>query len=163
DTATPLERPNAFAEQAYLRMLKRGNTNNTIWGIVRVRWTPELRIAPTPTSRSRGTCCRISAPPSSLILRAAKCPPLRPTHQRLRPHFADGPEDRPLPARCLSLGGGPPMMPVFYNNNLFILQTETTVVILNEMIHDVRVIPLDGRPHLPASLRQWRGDPRGRW
>ena len=55
------------------------------------------------------------------------------------------------------------MLPVGYNSNYQILQTPGYVVILSEMIHDVRVVPLDGRPHLPQNIRQWMGDSRGRW
>jgi hypothetical protein len=76
---------------------------------------------------------------------------------------ADGPEDRSLPERCLLFNAGPPLLPGPYNNNLQIVQTRDYVVIANEMIHDVRVVPLDGRPHLPAAIRRWQGDPRGRW
>src|SRR5262249_16768061 len=50
-----------------------------------------------------------------------------------------------------------------YNNNIQIVQTKNSVAILLEMNHDLRVIPLDGRPHLNAGVRQWMGDPRGRW
>ncbi len=77
---------------------------------------------------------------------------------------ADGPEDRSLVERCILWPvAGPPMVPGGYNNNYQILQTPGYVVILIEMIHDVRIIPLDGRPHLPQSVRQWMGDSRGRW
>jgi hypothetical protein len=77
---------------------------------------------------------------------------------------ADGPEDRSLPERCILWPtAGPPMLPSGYNNNYQILQTTGHVVILIEMIHDVRIIPLDGRPHVPPSIRQWTGDSRGRW
>jgi len=55
------------------------------------------------------------------------------------------------------------MLPGPYNNNFQILQTRDRVVILNEMIHDTRIIPLDGSPHLPDNIRQWRGDSRGHW
>tara|TARA_B100001146_G_scaffold65582_1_gene58179 strand:- start:91 stop:540 length:450 start_codon:yes stop_codon:yes gene_type:complete len=55
------------------------------------------------------------------------------------------------------------MTPGPYNNNVHILQTPDYVVLSNEMIHDVRVIPLDGRDHIPASIRQSRGDSRGHW
>jgi hypothetical protein len=55
------------------------------------------------------------------------------------------------------------MLPSAYNNNYQILQTPGYVVIFIEMIHDVRIIPLDGRPHLPGHIRQWMGDPRGHW
>jgi hypothetical protein len=77
---------------------------------------------------------------------------------------AAGPEDRGLPERCILWPtAGPPMLPSAYNNNYQILQTAGFVVIFIEMIHDVRVIPLDGRPHLPGNIRQWMGDPRGHW
>ena len=49
-----------------------------------------------------------------------------------------------------------------YNNNVQLFQTPDTVVIFNEMIHDARIVPLDGRPHLDDGIRQWMGDPRGR-
>ena len=78
-------------------------------------------------------------------------------------HPADGPEDRSLGERCLLFNAGPPMLSGPYNNFVQILQTRDHVVIHNEMIHDARVIPLDGRPHLPASVRLLQGDPRGRW
>ncbi|HEX5228464.1 MAG TPA: hypothetical protein VFW44_12170, partial [Bryobacteraceae bacterium] len=79
-------------------------------------------------------------------------------------HSTDGPEGRSLGERCLLwYTAGPPMLPGPYNNNFQILQTADQVVIVNEMIHDARVIPLDGSPHLPAGIRQWRGDSRGHW
>ena len=55
------------------------------------------------------------------------------------------------------------MMPGFYNHNYQIVQTPEYVAILVEMIHDARIIPLDGRPHLPPEIRQWLGDSRGHW
>jgi hypothetical protein len=77
---------------------------------------------------------------------------------------ADGPEDRNLAERCILWPtAGPPMIPGGYNNNYQILQTPGYVVILIEMIHDVRIIPLDGRAHAPSNIRQWMGDSRGRW
>jgi hypothetical protein len=81
-----------------------------------------------------------------------------------RLHPADGPEDRPLAERCLLWAtAGPPMLPGGYNSNYQIVQTPGYVMILIEMIHDARIIPLDGRPHLPKNVRQWMGDSRGRW
>jgi hypothetical protein len=80
-----------------------------------------------------------------------------------REHPSDGPEDRPLAERCLMFGAGPPLLPGGYNNYLQIFQTKDYVSILNEMIHDARIVPLDGRPHAPSSIRRWQGDPRGRW
>jgi len=55
------------------------------------------------------------------------------------------------------------MMPSFYNNNYQIVQGPGYVTIFVEMVHDVRIIPLDGRPHLPSTTRAWFGDPRGHW
>ena len=65
--------------------------------------------------------------------------------------------------RCISRGLPGAMMPGFYNHNYQILQAPGYVVILIEMIHDARIIPLDGRPHLGPGLKQWMGDSRGRW
>ena len=73
-------------------------------------------------------------------------------------------EDRGLAERCLlGFNSGPPILPGGYNQNIQIFQTPTHVAILNEMVHDARIVPLDGRAHLPASIRQWMGDSRGRW
>jgi len=81
-----------------------------------------------------------------------------------RLHPADGPEDLALADRCiLWYTAGPPMLPGPYNSNYQILQAPGYVAILVEMIHDVRIIPLDRRPHLPGSVRQWLGDSRGHW
>jgi hypothetical protein len=84
--------------------------------------------------------------------------------QRNRGHQFDGPENRPLQERCLIYSTeGPPMLPSAYNSNLQIVQDAGRVVILQEMIHSARIIPTDGGPHLPASIRQWMGDSRGHW
>jgi hypothetical protein len=72
--------------------------------------------------------------------------------------------DRPLGERCLQWRtAGPPMTPGPYNNNVQLFQSRDYVVILNEMIHEHRMVPLDGRPHLNSNVRQWMGDSRGRW
>ena len=65
--------------------------------------------------------------------------------------------------RCITRGIPGSMLPTFYNNNYQIMQTQDHLVIFYEMIHDVRFIPLDGRPRLPGGIRQWMGDSRGRW
>jgi hypothetical protein len=64
--------------------------------------------------------------------------------------------------RCITRGPGR-MFPAGYNNAYQIVQTPGYVVIVHEMIHEARVIPVDGRPHLDSSIRLWTGDPRGRW
>ena len=79
-------------------------------------------------------------------------------------HEFDGAENRPLSARCLVLGQeSVPLLPGGYNNNLQILQGEGYVAVMHEMNHSVRIIPTDGSPHAPPSIRQWRGDARGHW
>ncbi len=99
-------------------------------------------------------------------------PPLTPAAQKLvaaraeykRLHPGDGPEDRSPIERCIAgSNAGPPLMPANYNSNYQIVQSPGHVVILSEQIHDARVIPLDGRPHVPESVRLWLGDSRGRW
>jgi hypothetical protein len=81
-----------------------------------------------------------------------------------RGHEFDGPENRPLPERCLILqGAGPPVTPTAYNNNIQIVQGNGYVAMLVEMGHETRIIPTDGRPHLPQDVRLWKGDSRGHW
>ena len=84
--------------------------------------------------------------------------------EKFAAHPADGPEDRPLPDRCLMFSqSGPPMIPGNYNDLYQIVQTPEYISILAEMGNQARVIPLDGRPHLPGSVRGWMGDSRGHW
>jgi hypothetical protein len=79
-------------------------------------------------------------------------------------NIAAGPEDLTTWDRCLlGFNAGPPMIGGGYNAYARIFQTPTHVVLLNEMVHDARIIPIDGRPGLPPHLRQWKGDSRGRW
>lgn len=76
----------------------------------------------------------------------------------------DGPESRGLGERCIVMAHeGPPMLPPAYNANLQIQQGPGYVTILQEEIHDLRIIPLDGHPHLGPNIRQYLGDSRGRW
>jgi hypothetical protein len=82
--------------------------------------------------------------------------------ERRRLHPADGPEDRSAGDRCIvGINAGPPMLPNTYNNNVQIVQAAGYVALLNEMIHAVRILPTDGRPH--GGVRMWAGDSRGRW
>lgn len=76
---------------------------------------------------------------------------------------ADSWVDRSLNERCITWGIPQGMLPQAYNNNILIVQTPNEVMIMNEMVHDVRIVPLDGRAHLPATISQWHGDPRGHW
>jgi hypothetical protein len=76
---------------------------------------------------------------------------------------ADSWEDRSLYDRCITRGVPGSMMPAIYGNSYYIAQSPGFVTITYEMIHDTRVIPLDNRPHLPSTVRQYLGDARGRW
>jgi len=79
-------------------------------------------------------------------------------------HPADTAADRYLTERCLVFGGGAaPVLPEPYNNNYYIVQTPEYVAIMAELNHEVRIIPLDGSPHLPSDIKQWTGDSRGHW
>ena len=81
---------------------------------------------------------------------------------RLRQRPAEGPEDRSLGERCImGFNAGPPVVPSAYNNNIQIVQAGNYAMILTEMVHDARVVPLDGRPR--TNVRQWKGESRGRW
>jgi hypothetical protein len=99
-----------------------------------------------------------------------RVPPLTPEAQKredamyARRQAAANPEDLPIWDRCIiGFNAGPPIIPSGYNNNLRLFQTADSVAILTEMVHDVRIVHLDGRPRLSPQLRQWRGDSHGRW
>ena len=77
---------------------------------------------------------------------------------------SDGPEDRGLGERCIvGFNAGPPIQPSLYNNNLQIVQSRDHVVIMIEMVHDARIVPLDGSGPLDDSIGLWSGDSRGYW
>ena len=76
---------------------------------------------------------------------------------------ADSYEDRSLQERCITRGLPEVTLPGPYNNNMQIVQSPGYVLIFTEMIHDARVVPMDGRPHNSPDLRSWMGDSRGRW
>ncbi len=166
-TMTPLERPAAFAERETLTpeeaaryerqtIERQENTNNTAgpdW------WDPGTR--------------HLTGRRTSLIVDPAngRLPPLTPAAQakaaeraqaRRQRALPDGPEDLALNERCLSWAvAGPPMLPGVYNNNVEFVIARDAVVIHNEMIHEARIVPMDGRPH--GTVRRWMGDSRGRW
>src|SRR5581483_2309066 len=98
-----------------------------------------------------------------------RIPPLTPAAQaKMREnrefateHPLDGPESLDTIERCITwISSGPPMLPTFYNNNYQIVQTPDSMAILVEMVHDVRIIPIDRKPHSDPKIRQWMGDSR---
>ena len=81
-----------------------------------------------------------------------------------RMKVAENPEDLGLQDQCLAFStAGPPLFPYSYNSNYQIVVTRDAVLVHAEMIHDARIIHLDGRPHLPPRIRLWMGDSVGRW
>src|SRR5579871_3808397 len=117
--------------------------------------------------RDRGT---VKAGPTSMIIDPpdGRIPQLTPDAKRVEDARAKarsgpprGPEDRNTWERCLTRGL--PYYPTSYNNNFQIMQTPGYVMIVTEMIHEVRTVPLDGRPHLAPTIRSWMGDSRGHW
>ena len=106
---------------------------------------------------------RIVDPPDGRIPALTAVAQARQAQQRaLRRRNPEGPDARSVRERCIIFNGGP-IRQDSYNNNIQLFQTDDHVAILNEMVHDSRVIPLDGSAHLPDSVRQWMGDSRGRW
>lgn len=78
-----------------------------------------------------------------------------------RGRLPEGPEDRSLSERCITFGA--PRLGAGYNSYYQIVQSRDSVAILMETIHDARIIPLDGRPHVPSTVHEWLGDSRGHW
>jgi hypothetical protein len=179
-TITPLERPAEFAGKAFLtdkeaaeweaRVAQRNNRDTReqsadadVASAYNEFWWDRGVHAARVNGRTRTSL--IVDPPDGRI------PALTAEGQRRadaraearRAHPADGPEDRSLGERCLLFNAGPPMLSGPYNNYVQILQNPDHVVILNEMIHDARIVPLGGQPHLPAAIRRLLGDSRGRW
>jgi hypothetical protein len=119
----------------------------------------------TKLARTRRTSMIIDPPDG-------RVPPMTPEarkkfqaiQERFAAHPADGPEDRPLPDRCLMFSqSGPPMIPGNYNDLYQIVQTPEYISILAEMGNQARIIPLDGSAHLPQNVQEWMGDSRGHW
>jgi hypothetical protein len=170
-TLTPLERPNQFAGKETLSAEEVATLEQR---------NAETRVDRAPRTGDPGTYNQfwfdfgtrvVDDKRTSLIVDPAdgRLPPLTPEAEkraaeraeRLR-RPAEGPEDRPTWERCLlGFNSGPPIMPSGYNNNVQLIQTRDYVVILNEMVHDARVVPISSRPH--SSTRRWLGESRGRW
>jgi hypothetical protein len=166
-SATPLERPQEFEGKAFLS-------------------AEEAAAFERRTDEHRGDVLAVHAPQwldygkhvgsdrrTSIIVDPAdgRVPQLTPAarekaaERRARGQrgAADNPEDRTLQARCLVFGAGPPLLPGPYNNNMQIVQTPGAVLVLSEMIHDARIVTLDGRAAPPPAMRFWLGSSRGHW
>jgi|SRR5579871_2069711 len=179
-TVTPLQRPaelgnkQFFTEDEATAFEKQRVEQNDVDRVEGARGAADLaRRAYNNVWFDRGTRV-VKSRRTSLIIDPpdGRVPAFTPAAQKraddlrahLAQHPADGPEDRYLTERCILFGAtGPPMLPEPYNNNYEIVQGPGYVVILSEMNHDVRLIPLDARPHLPGTMAQWKGNSRGRW
>ena len=174
-TATPLERPQELKDKPFFtaqeaaqweRRTAQGNeeaprpaaastdtgTYNTFFREFGTRTVKTLRTS------------IVTDPPDgripSLTPAAAELKRLRIEQQRQ----LENAEDTGLQDQCLAFAtAGPPMLPYSYNSNYEIVVTKDAFVMHAEMIHDARIIALDGRPHLPAAIRRWMGDSIGRW
>jgi hypothetical protein len=176
-TLTPFERPNEFAGKEFFtekeaaeftkRVLDQSNRDRRgatpqedVNGAYNEAWFDRgTKVASNLRTSIVVDPADGRVPPLTLEARAANA--ARAAVQRRTP---EGPEDFPLPVLCIQWPqAGPPMVPGPYNNYYQIVQTRDTVAIEVEMIHDARIIPLNGRPHLPSAFRQWMGDSVGHW
>ena len=189
-TVTPLERPEEFADQAFLseeevaayaaervresnadrdreeRKLEttdRGQVNGT-------RESRDLALAYNDFWWDRGDSVvetrrtsLVVDPPNGRIPALTTAAEARAAERlRVNQRPSWGPEDRPLGERCITgFNSGPPMLPAAYNMNVQIFQTADHVVILNEMVHNARIVPLDGSDH--GTVPMWTGVSRGQW
>ena len=170
-TTTPLERPAEFAQKAVLTDEEFAAANATV--------ANRRNTDQAPRSGDPGTYNEFWWERGSLLKHTAliidppdgKVPALTPEGRRRAAAYADarrghGPadswEDRNLHERCILYHGVPPL-PTGYNNNYQIIQTPAYVAIRYEMLSEMRIVPLDGRPHVPAAIGLWMGDSRGRW
>ena len=175
-TTTPLQRPEDLANREFLteeevanreraaldrneQLLLAAARTTTVGGNVGAYNNFWLDGGTRPTGRTS----LIFDPPNGRL------PAMTPEAERIRTDArqaraeADTWEDLELNDRCMIWQAGPPMLPSAYNNNFIFLQTPDYVAIQVEMIHDTRIIPLDGRSHVPSTVRQWNGDMRGHW
>ena len=189
-TVTPLERPEEFADKEFLTeeevaayAAERVQSNNadldreakkeitTSRGQVNgTRESRDLALAYNDFWWDRGTAV-VETRRTSLVIDPpdGRIPPLTEAgaaraaeRLRINQRPTEGPEDRPLGERCITgFNSGPPMLPSAYNMNVQIFQTTDHVVLLNEMVHNARIIPLDGSDH--GSVPLWTGVSRGRW
>ena len=175
-TATPLERPRELrgkavftAEEAaaWERDVARRNEEPPPDVAAKSRGTGTyntfFREFGTRVVKTRRTSIVIDPPDGRIPSLAPQADAIRTRRLEQLKRFAH-PEDLGLQDRCLAFStAGPPMLPYSYNSNYQIVQTADAIVIHAEMIHDTRIIHLDGRPHLPSHVRQWLGDSIGRW
>lgn len=182
---TPLERPAKYAEQEFLSAedvariraeaiaeIERSDGNSSQGGVGGYN---QFWIEGLPLEENTRTSLLIDPPNGRMPARVPGAPVafggLGPDIEGVLPvRFTvggigkDHPEERGLSERCLmGFNSVPPFMPSMYNNNVQLFQNKDHVVIFNEMIHEARIVPIDGRARLPEHIAQWTGDSRGYW
>ncbi len=178
NTLTPLERPNQLAGKEYFteqeatqfekQVLENQNRDRRDKGAeadVAAAYNDAWYDSGTKVVKSRRTSLIIDPPDGKIPAftpEAQKREDARAAERRKKgPDPADSWEDRSLGERCLTRGA--PKLPSAYNNNFQIVQTPKYVAIMQEMIHETRIIPLDGRPHVDKTIHLWLGDSVGHW
>ncbi len=166
-SATPLERPKEFEGKEFLTAEEAADFEQRTdehRGDVLAVHAPEWLDYGKHVGADRRTSL-ITDPPDGRVpaLTAAARARQAARRARIQSGPADNPEDRAIQERCLVFGAGPPQLPGPYNNNMQIVQTPGAAVLLSEMIHDARIVALDGRPAPPPSMRSWLGSSRGHW
>jgi len=178
-TYTPLQRPNGVTKEFYSqeevvqieKQAAERESEQTVPGTI-----ADVHYDFTQFGLDRNQSTHTSNVRTSMIIDPAdgRLPPVtadgqkrqadRAAERRRMGATTDAVQNMPVGTRCIVMAGsGPPMMPSGYNSNYQIVQAQGYVMILTEMIHDVRIIPLDGHAQLPQTVRQWIGSSRGRW
>jgi hypothetical protein len=174
-TMTPLERTDEFANRAFFTeaeaaAFERGDSDRLLHDLPELEQKLNADLVGDSSTADRGrvgpsrrTSLLIDPPDGKLPPPTPQEKTRRQNASKARKEPQDDPEVLPASARCLPDFAGPPLLPTDYNNNVQIVVTPSHVAIVTEMIHETRIVPLDGRPHLPRGIVEWDGDSRGRW
>jgi hypothetical protein len=167
-TITPFERPKALADKPFL-------TEQEAAALERQAAERRAKADDTPAPGDVGSYNDVWFDAGTKVVGTRRTSlvidppdgrvPLRPSAEDSRDRNLSSVDSYELMSpwdRCITRGPGT-MFPAGYNNAYQIVQTPGFVTIAHEMIHEARIIPIDGRPHLDASIRSWTGDPRGHW
>jgi hypothetical protein len=172
-TITPFERPASLADKAFLGPAEIADLERrTLEQRARAENAPRPQNARDPGNYNQfwmdsGTKVLPTGQTSLVVDPSNGRVPVRPSAEKVRDEnlarsFND-PEFMSVWDRCITRGVPGSIFPAGYNNAYQIMQMPGYIIILYEMIHDARIIPLDGRPHPPPAVRNWMGDSRGRW
>ncbi len=180
-TITPFQRPDAFADKEFLSADEVEEYEAAVLASRAARESQEfagehdqsdLDVGYNQIYIDNGTTMTTTMRTSQLIYPAnGRMPAMTPRGIETAGYFRvlqsrspQGPEDRNVYDRCImGFNAGPPMRSGAYNNMMKLVQTEDYIVIQTEMVNDHRVIPTNGGPALPNSMRLWKGDSRGAW